>query len=430
MLIVAALCAPKCTRASEIQGNKPFLASSINNSHPFVGQEVLLTYTLFFRNTAPKISDEVAPSLQGLWSRETGSERFIKSMPAMVQGEHFRSAMVKQFRLVPIQSGRITLKGYSMLCTLPQDNVSKELPDTRLRITATTITINAQNLPAANPEKLSGAVGIFSLGLITDKQKLKIGEPVSLKLILSGTGSLLTLEMPNLTLPESFRHNPPEKTTTLIPASETTSGTITATIIAWPQSEGVFQIPSTALVVFNPQTEQFSTLHTQPLAIRVTPAEREAKEDGEHSFDTATETKKRRTPIFTIITLLLVMSSAAIYLVRKKRVDDAKKLADEERTDQQSGNSKSAKNMKQQIFILLEESGIKSPGGMTRAELNEALQKINIPDESRSELPAVLDSLDRILYSQAAEQENRIPDWIAAKIDILLRALKKAGSSR
>ena len=84
MLIIAVLFAPAKTGASEIQGNKPFLASSINNSHPFVGQEVLLTYRLYFQDTAPKISYEVTPSLQGLWAKETGSERFIKSIPAIL----------------------------------------------------------------------------------------------------------------------------------------------------------------------------------------------------------------------------------------------------------------------------------------------------------------------------------------------------------
>jgi BatD DUF11 like domain len=432
MLVTAvSLYAPTGTGASEIKGNKPFLESSISNTHPFVGQEVLLTYRLYFRDAAPKISYEVNPSLQGLWAKETGTERFIKSMPVTALGKSFRRAIVKQFKVVPVQSGQITVSGYSMLCTLPQEPVAtngKERPDTTLRITAPAITISARALPEPLPEKLSGAVGIFSLSLLADKQNLVIGEPLSLKLILTGTGSLLTLELPNLDLPESFRRNPPERITTLEKESAASSGAITSTILAWPQSDGIFQIPPTALVVFNPDTKQFSTLHSKPLTITVAPAAQGARVGGEEHDDTSTENKSIITLLFATvaIVLLLLMSSAARVLVRKKRGADAKKMATEGSADYPPDSGTSAKKMKQQLFAMLEESGIKSPGGMTRRELQAALQKIQIPDETRTELPAVLDSLDKILYSDAKENESRIPDRIAEEVNALLHAIKKA----
>jgi hypothetical protein len=432
LLIIAALCTPAFAGAAEIRDNQPFLSSSINNNHPFAGQEVLLTYRLYFRDAAPKISDETGPSLPGLWSRERSLERFIKSAPENVQGKPFRSAVVKQFKLVPIQSGTITISGYSMLCVLPQENIGtdgKELPETRLRITAPALTISARALPEPVPEKLSGAVGTFSLNLIADKQTLKIGEPLSLKLILTGTGSLLTLELPILQLPDSFRHNPPERTTTLTSESETTSGTITSTMVAWPQAEGNFHIPAAALAVFNPETKQFSTLYTKPLTITVAPAAREATVSTEEPLHRATEQTGSVRPLFIAIALLVVMTGAAMLLVRKKRLTDAKNVQAEQTTIPPESR-KAARIMKEQLFSLLEEAGIKSPGGMTRIELNDAMQAFNIPDETRSELTTALDSLDKILYSPSGGKESRIPDRIAAKFHDLLHALKKAGPLR
>lgn len=435
LLIIAVLCAPAFSGASETSGKKPFLVPSINISHPYVGQEILLTYRLYFRNAAPKISAETAPALQGIWARETGTERFIKSIPAIVQGEPFRGAVVKQFRLVPVKSGTITISGYSMLCTLPQEQVTpdgKEFPDQRLRITAPAITIFARNLPEPAPEKLSGAVGTFTLNLTTNKQNLRIGEPVSLKLILTGTGSLFTLELPDILLPESFRHNPPEKATILTKDSETTSGTITSTIIAWPQSAGDFEIPAASLVVFNPETSRFTTLHTRPLNIRVSPAAQDAEAVREEPIYSSTDSKDSANPRFMVIGigLLLLMSAAAIVLVRKQRLKGAIKPETGNISKHPLENEKTARSMKQQLFSSLVEAGIERPEGMTRKELNEALQKKNISDEIRSELTGVLDSLDRILYTPAREKEKRIPDWIAANLNAVLNAIKKAGSSR
>lgn len=434
MLVMALLCAPAVAGASRLQGNTTFLASSINNNRPFTGQEVLLTYTLYFRDIAPKISNEITPSFQGLWARESGSERFIKSLPATVQGERFRCAVVKQFKLVPIQSGKITVSGYSMLCTLPQDDVAiggKELPDSNVRITAPAITISARALPQPVPKKNSGAVGIFSLNLMADKEKLNIGEPLSVKLTLSGTGSLLTLELPDVQLPESFRKNPPERATDLVKSSETTSGSITSTTLAWAQSEGNFQIPAVTLVVFNPETQQFSTLHSKSLAIQVNASAQKATEGAKKSLNTPTEKNGRENILLptVAIALLLLTSGALIILIRKKQLTDVKKIVAEGRANHSPATGISARTIKQQLLNLLAEAGIKSPGGMTRMELQNALQEINLPDESRSELPEVLDSLDKILYSHSEDKESRIPERIKAKANALLHALKKAGQS-
>jgi len=433
MLVMALLCAPATAGASRLQGNNPFLASSINNSHPYTGQEILLTYTLYFRDIAPKISREVPPSFQGFWAKESGSERFIKSLPATVQGEYFRSAVIKQFKLVPIQSGKITVSGYNMLCTLPQDNVTmngKELPDSSLRITAPAITITARALPQPVPKKHSGAVGIFSLSLSTDKEKLNVGEPLSVKLSLTGTGSLLTLELPNVQLPESFRQNPPERATNLVKNSKTTSGAIIATTLAWPQSEGNFQIPAVTLVVFNPDTQHFSTLQSKSLAIQVNAAAKKTTGGEEKSLNTFSEKKVSENTLFSTVTiaLLLLIIGALTLLIRKKQLTDAKKRVAKGIANHSPETETSAKTIKQQLLALLAEAGIKCPGGMTRIELQNALQEIHLPDETRSELSEVLDSLDKILYSHSEEKESRIPDRIKGKVNALLQALKKAGS--
>jgi len=434
VLVMALLCTPAIAETSRLQGNKPFLASSINNSHPFTGQEILLTYTLYFRDIAPKISREVPPSFQGFWARESGSERFIKSLPATVQGEHFRSAVVKQFKLVPIQSGKITVSGYSMLCTLPQKDVGiegKELPDSSVTITAPAMTISARALPQPVPKKHSGAVGIFELSLSSDKEKLNIGEPLSVKLTLTGTGSLLTLELPDVQLPENFRQNPPERAINLVKSSGTTSsGTITSTTLAWAQSEGNFQIPAVTLIVFNPDTQQFSTLHSKSVTVQVKTATQKATRAEEKPLDdTPSEKKGSENILFSTVTvaLLLLVSGALIVLIKKKQLTKTKKIVGEGAANPSSETGISAKTMKQQLLALLADAGIKSPGGMTRMELQDALQEINLPNETRSELPEVLDSLDKILYSHSEAKESRIPDRIKAKVSALLHALKKVG---
>ena len=435
MLMIASCCFSAFAGASGNREKKLFLTSSINNNLPYVGQEIMLTYTLYFNDVAPKISNETPPFLKGVWIKETLPERYIKSIPTSFEGKPFRSAVVKQFRLVPLQSGKINVSGYSIFFSLPQEQAvegGKELPDTRLRITAPDIIISAQPLPDPVPEGFSGAVGTFQFELLADKQTLKAGEPLTLKLLLTGTGSLLTLKLPDLQLPESFRKNPPEIITALKTNSVPASGTMTATIISWPQSEGNFQIPALRAVIFNPETKRFHTLLSKPLIISVQPAAK-GKTTTSSTLPqfTIEEQQNLSSHLFfpTIIALLLLLTAAAVVLFKKKYMHVAKSNS-EGTVGPETNLGASADTLKRQLFALLEKAGINNPGGMTRIELKNALRNIGIADEVQSELTVVLDSLDKILYSPIREKEARTPAGIAEKINALSKEIKPAGNAR
>ena len=51
-------------------GSKLYIESSLDNANPWVGQQVRLTYTLFFSGTAPQIEDKSQPEHPGIWARE------------------------------------------------------------------------------------------------------------------------------------------------------------------------------------------------------------------------------------------------------------------------------------------------------------------------------------------------------------------------
>ena len=427
MLVIGFTSIPVIARAEVNQANKLFIASMVNNSLPYIGQEILLTYTLYFKEVAPKISQETVPLLKGVWTKETVPERFIKSSPTSVHGELFRYAVVKQFKLVPLQSGKITVSGYSILCNLPQDQGAsgfQEKPETHVRVTAPDVVISVRTLPEPVPAGFAGAVGTFTQEFVADKLKLKAGEPVSLKLLLTGTGSLLTLKLPDIHLPESFRQNPPEINTSLQANSGPTTGTITATITAWPQSAGEYEIAPLRTITFNPDTKQYSTLISKPISITVTPASK-GTTNNVAPRSSVTEKNSFMSPllIVTAIALLFLMTRATAILLRRKQLNPEKGKG-------QTGSDTTAENLKVELFLLLEKAGIQSPGGLTRVELKNALQETGLPRDVQAEIPAVLDSLDRILYSPTGKKEASAPDSIVERVNSLRKALSAIGSAQ
>jgi len=422
LLLFATCCTPAVTGASEKPGNRLFLTSSASNLHPFVGQEIVLTYTLCFKDVAPKILSETNPSFTGLWAKESYPERFIKSIPKRVGGELFRSAVVKQFSVVPLQSGSFTIAGYNMQCLLPQEQMAasiKELPETPVHITAPTITLSALALPEPVPESFSGGVGTFTLDLMADQRNIRVGEPVALQLTVRGRGSLHTLQLPKLSFPESFLHNPPERRSSL--------DAVTSTVTVWPQLKGTFHIPAARTEVFNPETRTFTSLLSNPVVITVdAPRQGEVVENAELFSAGTLKNNFAASLTGAVIVLLFLLMVGAVLMKRRKQQRRVRKTMPEVLPEQRV----SAGEMKRQLFTQLEATGMNNPGAMTRRELEEALQRLNVSIENRSELSAVLDSLDKILYSPSGKKETQIPGSIVAKVNALLALLKKVHSSR
>jgi len=428
LLLLAMLCTPSpAPSAASVtpKESEPFLTAVTSNAEPFAGQELLVTYTLSFQGDAPKIVQESSPALQGLWAKESPPARFIKSTQKTIHGESFRSAVVKQFTVVPLQSGTVTIAGYRMQCMLPSRNGV-------ITIAAPAIPIKARPLPDPVPEGFSGAVGTFTLDFIADKQTLTAGEPVTLQLKLTGTGSLQTLQLPALLLPENVRRNPAELTLALNTASPLSSGTLTSTVIAWPQAAGSVQLPSISLIAFNPETAAFTTLRTKPLTITVngapalgpTSPTKEALQSREQDNKDGIFSKRW----MIIIAIMVLLISAALVLSRKQRQkqrSNGGKTTDVTQKNITSATSiEKAKAMKQQIFASIAEKGIQKSEALTRKELLNALQQLNLPPEVIPRITATLDGLDHILYHPRAQNTHMLD--IEQNVEVLLKMLRQA----
>lgn len=419
LLLCATSCITAVTNASAKPGNRLFLTSSVNNARPFVGQEILLTYTLCFKEVAPKISHETNPSFTGLWAKESPPERFIKSIPIMVNGEEFRSAVVKQFRIVPLQSGRFTVAGYRMQCMLSQAQAALNLTESPVQLTAPTIILSASPLPEPVHDSFSGGIGTFTLNLIADQKKIRLGEQVSLKLILTGKGSLHTLQLPRLSVPESFLHNPPEQ--------RASSDTVTSTTVVWPQSQGTFEITSNRIAIFNPETRAFTTLLPKPVTITVdAPLKRSSAEESIPP-PAIWSMKSNFAPLLAAFIMIMISLLTIVTIVIKRRNGQQSEKGTTLERHPEPGIS--AGEMKQQLFTRLEASGINNPGAMTRRELEGALQTLRMTTENRSDLSAILDTLDKILYSPSGKSGAQLPVSTIETFTALLAILKNIKSS-
>ena len=165
-------------------------------------------------------------------------------------------------------------------------------PATEMTVTAEELAIEVKPLPVVGrPKDFSGAIGKFDFSATGTPERVKVGEPVSMKLVIKGSGNFDRIGQPPLDEPQDW---------TTYSAKENFSGNEGA------ETEGVktFELPVTPTVAkatmpvfafsyFDPETEKYVTLKSAPAPSRPNPALTRAT----RADRTATQASRRRLPV-------------------------------------------------------------------------------------------------------------------------------------
>lgn len=131
------------------------------------------------------------------------------------------------------------------------------------------VQLGIQPIPAqGRPADYSGAVGDYQFIYTAAPTKLKVGDPVTIKMEINGTGNFNTVLMPKLDAADGFKAYEAQATT------EENHKTFTQVLI--PESDKVTQVPRAVFSYFDPNARQFKTIDQGPIAITVEKAKDEA----------------------------------------------------------------------------------------------------------------------------------------------------------
>lgn len=150
-----------------------------------------------------------------------------------------------------------------------------------LRLTgATTISAQAMVEPIEvlpvpqedRPAWYSGAVGHYTIEATAKPTDVSVGDPITLTLLINGTGNLAELLPPPMA-------ELPELTTDFRVPSDPLAGEVTSdgkrfSISIRAASDTVKQIPPIPFAFFDPQSEKFETVRSEPIPLQVKPAEK------------------------------------------------------------------------------------------------------------------------------------------------------------
>ena len=133
-----------------------------------------------------------------------------------------------------------------------------------LTVTSLDIPITILELPAEGvPDGFSGALGDYNFYMSAEPKKVKVGDPITLKMTISGGGSPHTLKPPVIDFGEDFKVYEPE--------IKQADGVKTFEYVVIPKSDKVSYIPVVTFSYFDTDRGRYRTISRGPIQINVDP---------------------------------------------------------------------------------------------------------------------------------------------------------------
>lgn len=428
-------------------GGKLFIESTLDNAKPWVGQETRLTYTLFFSAAAPQIEDKSQPEHPAIWARELPPENYIDSTPVSKNGQLFRKAVVKQLRLVPLQSGKLPVSGYRLRCLVPAQGEASldSRNDIESVVTAPSVTLQARALPKPAPADFSGAVGHFTLSVSPVNSTIHAGEPLSLSVTISGKGNLDTPPPLTAMLPEGIQREPSATPPDTVVAKGSISSVSTKmSLIA--SKVGAFRFVPVKLTAFDPETGRYETVSSNAIAIRVTPGQPAAppvmpppSAAAMPAHDAAKAPDASTGPLIAIMSaavLALIFGLHIRYTKRYKRngaspknpaeVAKLSKPAATPAPAPQTGEKrKSPQALRNELYSLLKKTGIQNPAGLTSRELGTQLTEMGVTAQTIAALTVLLSAIDHALYAPGQVSPEKLETMNRNAVEVMATLSKR-----
>ncbi len=277
------------TAKTNVGAKEVFLKATPNKKKVYQGEQILLTYNIYYTIPISQLAVSKSPSYSGFWTKDiTDNDGSLQQSSTIIDGQQYNVATIKEIVLFPQKSGNLIIDPLDLTCVAqirqqrnrPQgydpfedffsDVMGTSYTNVRKDIKSQPITIEVEPLPTANkPDSFQGAVGQFTFTSKIDKNELKVNEAFTLTLTVSGKGNIELLELPKPVFPPDFEVYDPKISTTVKNNALGIYGSKKAEYIIIPRVSGDFTLEDIEFSYFNPSLKKYETLKSDIHTIQV-----------------------------------------------------------------------------------------------------------------------------------------------------------------
>lgn len=271
---------------SAISGRDLFIKVSANKKKVYEQEPILLTYKVYTLVDLTQLEGKM-PELTGFHTQEIPLPQQKSFHIERVNGKPYRTVTWSQYVMYPQMTGKMEIPSITFKGIVVQQNRSVDpfeaffnggsgYVEVKRNIVAPSIKIDVLPLPQ-KPANFSGGVGKFNISAQLNKNELKAGDPLSLRIVVGGIGNLKLIKQPVVNFPKDWDKYDPKVTDKTKLTSNGLEGNMIYDILAVPRNQGHYTIPPVELTYYDTSLNQYKTIKTQSFDIEV------AKGDGSRS---------------------------------------------------------------------------------------------------------------------------------------------------
>lgn len=266
-----------------------FLEATTNKKSVYLGEQLILTYKIYY--TVPILSPSIskAPSYSGFWTKDISDNNGVLQQSSIIRNnQEYHVATVQEIVLIPQKSGTLTIdplnisciaqikqerqqqRGYDPFENFFGDIMGSSYTNVKKDLISQPIDIEVKPLPAKDkPASFKGAVGQFTYTSKIDKTEMKSNDAFTVTYTVSGKGNIDLLELPRPNFPPDFEPYDPKITTNTKNNSFGLSGSKKAEYVVIPRASGDFTLNPTEFSYFDPTKNKYVVLESDKYELKV-----------------------------------------------------------------------------------------------------------------------------------------------------------------
>lgn len=251
-----------------------FIRPIITKTKVHEQEAFLVTFRFYTKLGVQDIGKVQFPEFEGFMAEDIEMPPNQQLRMEHFNGQNYYAVDLKKTLLFPQRAGSLVIPQgkIEMVFQVPsgvRTFFGEEMTAVKKTVTTKPINIQVLPLPTPKPADFSNGVGSFSLQSSITSTHVKANSPVTIKLIISGTGNTKLIRNPEFDFPNELETYDPKVTQNLHVTENGMSGNQTIEYLFIPRYEGNYKIPSVSFSYFDTRSGTYKTLSTPEFKLKV-----------------------------------------------------------------------------------------------------------------------------------------------------------------
>ncbi len=263
---------------SPVTSQDLFIRVSANKTHVHEQEPILLTYKVYTLVELTQLEGKM-PELNGFHSQEVELPQQKTFHVENVNGRNYRCVTWSQYVMYPQMTGKLEIPSITFKGIVVQENRNVDpfeaffnggsgYVEVNREIVAPGLTVQVDSLPN-RPANFSGGVGKFNISAQIDKQEVRAGDPITLRVVVGGVGNLKLIKEPVVNFPKDFEKYDPKVTEKTRLTANGVEGNMVYDFLAVPKNKGEYEVPAVEFTYYDTGSNSYKTIKTQPFKVKV-----------------------------------------------------------------------------------------------------------------------------------------------------------------